>query len=525
MKKNVLLLVFFLTVFICAPVFSQENAGTLQGREDQLQQARDYSLDQIFVINSFEYIVEGYTRPFALNNKAEIYAGEEITGLSNLERFIREKRQILYNERVLERVRIEYTIGEAGSDGKYPVDLLIYVKDTWNIIAIPRPQYSSNTGFDITIKARDYNFLGTMSPLRFDIGYQRDQDGRNFFSLMLDTDIPFRLFGYNWNLDFDHDYTYRPDSPLPHYYKNTTGISIDFPVRRTTLTVGFSESFIYNQENPNRYKDPSYGYGNYQEGLYLESKPFISWKIPAGFHYYDLGEVYYTPGLSVTFVHELSKWPLDDFRKGPFIDFSHNMSFGRIDWVGNFQKGASAIISNSWNYNFYHLRNDENPWNTNITVKGTGHTIINNYVGISSRIMYRHWFFDYYHDEAGDVLRGILDNRVKANYMFSFNFDLNIRTVKFLPSEWNIGEKSRRFMRIFDFELHTVPFVDAALYNDPLNQRVFGLENLLLTGGLELVVFPARWRSLFLRVSYGRNFSLGPKRNASEIFIGTELHY
>jgi len=348
--------VFFL--FLSIPVFSQEDA--------------------VYVINSFAYNIDGITRPFAINYKAEFTEGEEITGLSNLQRFLQEKTQILVNERVFESVRIDHTIGEANPDGKYPVDLVIHVKDTWNIIAIPYPRYSSNDGFSLTLKARDYNFLGTMSPLRIDIGYQIDEDGQTSFSLMLDSDIPFRAFGLNWNLDFDHDLEYRPHLDEPWYYKNTTGISVELPFRRTTFTVGFAESFIVYEENPRRYRDE---HGRLQEGIYMSSRPYISWKIPTGLHYYDLGEITYTPQLSATFNHEFSQWPLADFRKGPFINFSHSFDFGRIDWIGNFRRGVSASIENSFSYNFYYLRDDLQPWGGSFTVSGIGYTILNDFAG------------------------------------------------------------------------------------------------------------------------------------------------
>jgi hypothetical protein len=512
MKNNYLLILCFL-IFTFFPVYANEELELLPEETENLN-------DSVYVINSFVFNIDGITRPSALIYNAELKIGEEITGRSNLEKYIREKRQLLYNQRLFDRITIEYSIQEMQADGKYPVNLIISVKDTWNIIAIPRPQYSSSTGFDMTIKARDYNFLGTMSPLRLDFGFQRDISGQNFYTVMLDSDIPFNLFDLNWNFDFDHDYTYRPDMELPHYYKNTTGLSVELPFNRTIFTVGFSESLIINDETPRKYRLA--GYPRFQEGLYMSSTPYISWKIPTGLHYYDLGEIHYTPSLSTTFTHEFSNWPLEDFRKGPFVTYSHRLDFGRIDWNDNFQKGAQFIISNSNRFNFYYFRNDMQPWSSNVNIRAIGHKIINDYLGFSCRLMYRHWFFDDYSVEAGDVLRGVLNNNVTTNYMFSLNLDFPIRVLNFRSSEWS---SDSNVLRIFDFDLHLSPIIDAALYNDPVNQRVFGLENLLLTSGMEVIVFPSRWRSLFLRISYGRNFSLGTRKNSSELFIGTDLHY
>ena len=516
MNKYVLIAFCFLLFAVCFPLYSQE-----QQEDDEIH--TEYEQDSstlIYIINSFVFNIDGITRSYALINKANFIHGEEITGLANLERYIRNKQQLLYNERVLESVRIEHTVGTVQEDGKYPVDLVIHVKDTWNIIAIPRPQYTSNSGFDITVKARDYNFLGTMSPLRLDVGYQRDIEGKNFFTLMLDADIPFRAFGFNWNLDFDNYFGYRPDMDKPFYYKNITGISVEFPFKQTTLTAGFSESFIVNEENPLRYREE---YGYFQEGFYMSSIPFVSWKIPISPDIFDLGELNYYLKLSAVFNHEFPQWSIADFRKGPILNFSHNFDFGRIDWIGNFQNGLSASVGNEFSYNFYYLKNDNEPLGSNIRVSVTGHKRFNNFIGISSRLMYRHWFFSDYHDEAGDVIRGVIDNSVLANYMLSFNLDIPVRVLRFRPSVW--FNKYNKFFRIFDFDLHLSPIVDIALYNNPKEQTTFSFHNMLLTAGMEIIIFPERWRSLFLRISYGRNFSFGDRSNTSEIFIGTEFHY
>jgi hypothetical protein len=445
-------------------------------------------------------------------DKADFVAGEEITGLINLERYVQNKQQLLYNERVLESVRIEYSIGEMREDGKYPVCLTIYVKDTWNIIAIPRPQYSSNLGFDLTIKARDYNFLGTMSPLRFDIGFQRDIEGKNTITLMLDTDIPFRAFGFNWYLNFDHDFQYRAETPLPIFYKNVTGLSVDIPLYFTTPTIGFDVSFIFNEENDDYPK-------TFQEGLYISTRPFISWKIPTGVFLGEYEELIYTPGMSLIFNHEISKWPLSEDRKGPFINFFHSLDFGRINWMDNFQQGILVSTHNSFTYDLYKHGSDQQPLSSYFDIKGIGHFIVTNFFGISSQLKYRHWFNDY-SKEAGDVMRGILDKDLHAEYMISLNLDFNIRALRIRPSEWRNSN-----FRLFNFDLHFIPMIDLAVYQYPGKQTSFDSDNFLISGGFEIVIFPDFFRSLYLRISVGWNFSEISTRTPMEIFIGTEFHY
>jgi len=513
MKKLILLLPVML-LFICFSLFPQENEPS------ELTEESNYDSNSIFVIDSFVFDVDGITLPFVMINKAELIKGEEIKEFSNLEKYIQNKQQLLYNERVLESVKIEHHIGQKREDGKYPVALVIHVKDTNNIIAIPRPQYDSNSGFDITIKARDYNFLGTMNALRLDLGYQYDEEGRNFFTFMLDSGIPFEAFGLNWELDFDHFFNYRPDMGQPFYYKNITGLSVELPINRTTLNIGFEESLFYNEENSDFYKPL---YGDFQDGIYMSSSPYISWKIPTGIEISEYGELTYTPGFSASFTHEFPQWPLNEHRKGPSLNFSHDLGFGQINWIGNFLKGYSVSIDNSFNYNFYNARTDTQPLTGSYSITAKGHFIIKEYFGISTRLMFRQWINDF-DDNAGGSLRGVMDNDLYADYILSLNLDINFRVLQFMPSEWFKTQK----LRFFNFDLHAAPIIDAAFSHDPRTGTLYGFNKLNVTGGLELIVFPVSFRSLFVRGSIATDvykMLVDKKRGPIEIYIGTELHY
>jgi len=512
--KKLFFLIFFLAV--CFSGFSQE----AEAEAEILTQTQDNS---IYVINSFNYNVKGLTRPFALNDKAQIEVGHEITGRANLEKFIQDKKQLLINERVLkDNVRIEYTVAEPLESGKYPVDMEIYVEDTWNIIALPYPKYDSNSGFELTIKARDYNFLGTMQPLRIDLGYRYDQDGESYFDLMLDSNYPFEALGLSWTFDFDHNISYRPTMEEPWYYKNTTGLSLDIPAGRTKLTTGFSVSFLVNEEITDSEKNIFSVNDEFQKGLYMSLKPYTSLEIPTGLEIGSFGELTYTPGISYTHNIEFSPWPLLDFKKGPFIDFSQNLFFGRIDWKGNLREGLSVNLVNTINCNFYYLRNDLDPLSYYYSVELKGYLIfLENFLGITSRLTHRHWI-NTSHDQAGDMLRGVYDRDVNAELMVSFNFDFQFLLLKIRPSEWF---PSVKFMRIFNFDLQFNPVFDAAWYKSPVRDFSLNSENFLIGAGLELIIFPQSWRSLFFRISAAWDFSNISERTPIELFLGMELFY
>jgi hypothetical protein len=158
----------------------------------------------------------------------------------------------------------------------------------------------------------------------------------------------------------------------------------------------------------------------------------------------------------------------------------------------------------------------------------------NKYLGVSSRLEYRQRFNDIYYD-SGDVLRGIVNNRIRAEYMLSFNMDIPIRALRFYPSELFNTSK----LRYFDFELHTSPFFDFALAEGlhkqssskdiPYEEIRFNLDNAFCSAGMELIVFPAFMRSLYLRLSVGydirRYIDTRKIPRWDEIFIGIGHHY
>ena len=105
--------------------------------------------------------------------------------------------------------------------------------------------------------------------------------------------------------------------------------------------------------------------------------------------------------------------------------------------------------------------------------------------------------------------------------MLSLNLDFPFRVLRFTPSKQFNNPK----WRIFNFDLHLSPIIDTALYHDPVNEIEFSFKNILVTGGLEAIVFPEFFRSLYLRISLGWDLTSFSNGRNWELFIGTEFHY
>jgi len=381
---------------------------------------------------------------------------------------------------------------------------MIKVEDTFNFIILPRPFYKNGV-FDLTVKGRDYNFLGTMNPLRVDLGYKYDEDKQHSFLLGVYIDTPFKALGYYWNVKFDNTVQYRVNAPFA--YQNTTGISMELPFRSTTFTFGLNENFFLHEEKPDWAKEKKdiHGmpiYSPYHEGLYMSTNPYISWKIPTGLLVPRVGELIYTPSISAIINHEFPQWPLDDFLKGPFLNFSHTLGFEKIDWHANYREGLSVFMGNSYQYDFNQMF-----YSVSLDITGIGHHIIRDFFAVSSRLMYKYWHSS---DESWEgeyvsyYLRGIADKSIIAYQMFSLNMDFPFRLFVFTPSQWFNNRK----LSFFDFEMHASPVIDLAVYY----QRGFDKGKLLYypgetaaAGGIELVVFPAFMRNLYVRLGFAIN--------------------
>ncbi|MDR2447671.1 MAG: hypothetical protein LBD58_10380 [Treponema sp.] len=527
-----------LTFFLMAPLYAQEEEGETQLGADEEQ--------AVFYISSVTFQITGRTKAWAASRAAQINEGEKIAGKPNLEKYIRDKEQALLNTRVLESVRIAYTVGEPEEGGEIPAHLVVELVDTINFIALPEPKYSTSEGLDVELKIRDYNFLGTMYPLRFDIGYTLDEDhwdgdksieqawegGSITFSI--DSDTPFKFMGFQWNFNFDHEFAYTFEEPL--YYKNTTGVSMDIPWGKTTITVCFEQSFIFNEKNDTVYQEE---FGEFAP-FYTSSALSASWKVPLGLEAGDFGEITYTPKITGKINYNFAD--MDELRKGPDITFSQSLVFGKINWLENFRNGMDASIDNSNTYNMY--RND---WTVNYSVSARAHKKIASFFGVSGRLSFNQWVFTNKfkgglypaYTEVGGNLRGIKDNTLIAEtggFMLLLNADFPLQILHFTPSEW-FGVKALRY---FNFDMHVSPFIDAALlqgkkevswgkgrYTDWKDSRFSSAP--VCAAGFEIIVFPLAWRSFYVRASVGYNINkiieTGKMPGYDEIFIGVGHHY
>jgi hypothetical protein len=477
----------------------------------------------VYVVRNITFSRTGITRISALLYHGHLKTGERITGLRNFERYIQRRRQFLINQRPLETAEIVWSTGEREEDGAVPVDLLVITRDSFNYFIFPKPLVDSNSGLDITLKARNYNFLGTLNPLRIDLGYALDYTRREkstfsdgTFTFLLDSDTPIRLLNLDFNIDFDHEFKFTPNNPF--YYQNITGLSVALPVSFTTATIGLRQITTLNEDNERVYTYDGWRlYGGQFEPAYTTTEVFTSWSIPTPLEVGDFGSLTYSPRLSgrVSYRPGSSGWDPGELRRGIIASFGHQIGFGQIDWRENFRQGLQASISNSISYNI-----NKSDFSAQAGVTAAGHLSITRFFGASGRVRYNRILAGAVDHYAGEVIRGIIDKNIQTGSIFSLNADFPFQALLFRPSRW--FKKSA--LRFFDFELHLAPIFDAVLYQDPADDGFTGEA----AAGIEIIVFPFFIRRLYIRASFAaslRDIAASGRIGEYEYFIGLEHHY
>ena len=500
------LLLTFLLVF-AATINAQDNAvGSSEHSSAEIS-------TEIYVIRDIDFNIVGRTRAFALMHNGRFTQGVRIEGSENLERYIRDRIQDLNNQRVLDNshTRIEYTLGAREADGTIPVNLVVYTRDSNNFVILPYPEYSTNDGFSITLKARDYNFLGTMTPLRFDLGYQLNQNDDHIFRFSFDIDMPFQAAGLNWNLIFDNNFTYEPDYPLN--YDTRVGLSVNIPWWISTLTFGINQ-FLYINDDVSSDSRNYYGVNQNYYDPYFSTELFGAIRIPLGLEVGPYGQLSYTFRTSYRLYYPTIS---SDLPLRPTNSYSNTIGFGSTNWVGNFRRGLSASANVS---NTIYINNNEAPFRTTLDFGINYHEHFANYFGISTRLRYRaFWrysdrFDSYLYENTGSALRGIIDNELRATQILFLNFDFSSYVLRFWPSEWFNAPG----LSFFNVEVHLTPFTDLALVkgsirdsgaSDPAYRQWrdidFSFNDIVATAGLEVIIFSGFFRSLSLRGSLGFN--------------------
>lgn len=432
-----------------------------------------------YVIANVDFDIEGVTLEFVLREKADIQIGRRFPNLPELEAYLADRRQILVNERVLEDAEVHYDIGEPDADGMYPVFVHMLVKDSWNVIALPKPQFDSNSGFLLSIRARDYNFLGSMQTLTLNLDYTYDENGRSGFGGYSSFTIPFQLGEYVFSLGLSEDIRLYADE-TPTSNATTASASATYYGFGFPLTATLSQAFTTNPDGDLDDPDP----------YFMTSSSSVSASIELAENWWGLGPLTYTPTTTISRMWRFDAPIADEDRKGLIVTLVNTLAWGRVDWIRNMKQGFSTSI---WHTDYYYFR--DGSWVFDLDGTATAAVTYKGLVSFKTRLEWYYRFFGSMREDVGDNVRGVLDARIDGTSGVFLNFDFPIKLFDF-PTHLIIGKDW------LDFELQASPFFDAALVR-PSETSPVNLDDLWLGGGLELIVYPLRMRNFIVRGSLG----------------------
>jgi hypothetical protein len=475
--------------------------------------------EPLYRIAGVNYSIKGQTLEYALSQQVEIDRTTVFFGKQSIDEYIAYITTQLKNQRVFESVFVNATYSAAGTDGVIPVTLAIDAVDTWNLVVVPYPKYDSNSGFMFKLKLKDFNFFGSMQPLTFDVIYQNDENFVTHFGSNIDFKIPFMALDHAmvWNVSSSFDF---PLNSVPSFAVST-GLECLFPVfAANKLHVGFTQGYSINKRDGN-------------ENLYIGDEHFATEtlyaNLPVLLATFDkIGKLYWTPSATVSGNVAWDGIQNDDL-KGPDATLSNALSVGQVDWIGNFRKGANISLSNSWNWDF-----SANELAPKITLTAQEYTPLGDVAGIYAQLTGFTYLDGSTTNTVGATLRGIRDTRIDTDTAITLNVDLPVKVLYLDFSKID----ALKWARILSFEMHLSPFFDMALTHDPKNGRYYALSDGWYAGGLEMIVYPLKMRSLYARASMGfdipelinNNFDIGGKAvrdgaSIYDIFIGIGLLY
>lgn len=563
--RSVLLACYFLYSAVLGYAQESTHASTTEDMQEAVQdgngienttpvllpEAAVHSEEQ-YRISDIHYNIKGWTRQYPLSRAVPIDKKKVFPSEAALSEYIALLKKDLHNIRTIESVEISTEYG-AADNGIIPVMLTVRIKDSWNFIAVPYPSFDSNSGFKFKIKMQDFNFFGSLQPIKADLIYQSTESGHSLFSSGVHFTFPFKAspFDMSWitNFEFITAFDKHPKVVFG------SGLQAGYTYKNFTVCFGATPEIVINDRSTDIQPDgqpktppPSgSGGGKADSGTTEPSANPMGYLYPQDRYYFhtkfylfapikiaqikNFAALHWTPYIDVS-----GNWAFDGIQakqiKGWTLHWQHDLALSHIDWVGNFRKGLSFSVDNSYSYNLY----KQDKIDVSFGTKATGFYPFINRVGLYGRMQLFYNLYKVQSDRAGVALRGILNKRLSTDTAIAFNFDLPIRVatldfVEITEIPWT---------RVFNCDIQLVPFFDFAWVHDTKTNRYYHPADGWYSGGMEVIVFPKKMRSIYVRASVGLDLAElknvpglnklkgRAKRDGapiSEIFIGIGTHY
>ncbi len=428
--------------------------------------------------------------------------------------YVKNKKEALINIRAIEAsssIDIVKTYNK--EKAQHEAILTVQAHAGFNILVLPYPKYSSNSGLLLSARGRDYNFLGSLQRLIVDVDYTYDREGRSGGAINSSFQYPLQ-FGKNlFTLSLGEKISYRSDNKF--YNKTSFSTKHSYSIHSIiSWSSSLSQDFISETDLKTKAQQIfSSGKSTLTSGPSILLTP-----TPLPF----IANITYNPSFTTSFEYSLTPQdPTPEKRYNISPAINQSINFGQVNEVQNFRKGMSFNISNG---NSYSVKTET--WHNSISLETKLHATVGNVFGVDARIYGVQNFYTYLNASkkdtkdagsgVGDRLRGVLDDNFKnAANALTINMSLLLKMFSFTPfAEFHLGLFS-------DFGVRTRIGKDVP----------FELEkDLKATVGVEVLAFALFARSIILRISYGIDLTRAIRENKldfsnREIFIGLSRYF
>lgn len=514
-----------------------------------------------YKINSVNYDINGNTKSKVIEKKLTIDFERIFSTKEDFEKYLSDLKQELLNKRLFDKVNFVYVENKIEENISYN-DITFIIVDSKSMLALPKPNYSSNEGFELKIKMKDENFLGFMNTLGVDVNLKLgNKDAPDDFSKVtagfnFSYDFPFYIGNTinSWNNKLDFDWEIGNSKPNFSY---DTGITVGIPFGRNQINLTATQSIKQDSE-----------YAKFGDELYFAESTSLSIPLVLGY-IGNTTAVKYTPSVSFNY-----NWDTNginesntDLSQTPTLKIAQKISLNKVNWtnINNFRKGFYIDINQTigWDY----------------SAKSVSEKVV---ASIDANAKYFHsWNFmgfsinsEFFaglntNKKIGSSIRGALDYQKYSsiyspidsnNYALEtpvalcLNIDFPIHIITTDWMNWGYSlfgsyeEKSKfvktiawlphKLFKYLDFELQLSPFLDIGLIKNRANQRMLNFKEGIYTTGVEMLLWPSKWKSYVVRISFGYDISnkfmngnLGfdssyrnPNKNY-EFFFGLGTHF
>lgn len=539
-KKCIFLSIFVLTftMNLTAQSLTQDNSTLISSENENQSSAEN---QETYKIKNVTFNSKGKTKPYAIKrNITDIDYERIFLSKEEFENYLKDIRQQITNTRLVENIEFNYVVIEKDNNLNI-ADVIYSFSDSKSFLMFPKPTLDTNSGFELKLKLKDNNFLGTMSDLNIDLNGQlgntdAPEDWSKFSGgFNFEYEFPFNLgFTENsWSNDFTLSWEFGEAAPDFSY---STGLTVKIPFGHNKLSISGTQSVIRNND-----------YIIYGDELYFVEKFGVSLPLVLGY----LGNttaVSFTPSVNFT-----NNWDLNginenntDLNQTPMINVAQTIDVSNINWAEkyNFRSGYyfNTVESIGWDFHTQVISEKVVPSFTinakffenwkflSLSLNANFFAGLNTTTKIGEKIRgaadYQTYNIDYNVDSNNYALE------TPCALTINLDFPIHIITTNWLEWGKNLfgpyNEMSELKQKIFyiphklfsylDFELQLSPFIDIALLKNRVSGSIFSFKEGIYTVGLEVLVYPLRWKSYVVRGSIGYDISKGILNSKTDYF-------